>query len=62
MSIPQEETGRKKKTKQNMYSPVYHSKKQLLLKSGKSGLFSKKKKERKEEKLEPNKIPEIAYL
>lgn len=37
-----------------MCSPVYHSKKQLLLKSGKSRLLKKN--------MEPNKIPEIAYL
>lgn len=54
MSIPlgfrRKETGRK-----SMCNPVYHSKKQLLLKSGKVKSLKKKI-------LEPNKIPEIAYL
>lgn len=47
--VGKKETGRK-----SMHSPVYHSKKQLLLKSGKSRLL--------ERMLEPNKIPEIACL
>ena len=37
-------SGAKKQAEKSMCSPVYHSKKQLLLKSGKSNLFEKKKK------------------
>lgn len=52
LSGVQEQRNRQKKHVQSCIS----FKKQLLLKSGKSNLFEKNK------TLEPNKIPEIAYL